>query len=83
MQRLEVSGAVRPIYGSLGVKRLRTSTTQFNVVYPDCPVYFSTINTPLELESGGCIMLTVQIASKRFENRTALDIVRLNYGGPG
>ena len=23
MQRLEVSGAVRPIYGSLGVKRLR------------------------------------------------------------
>ena len=24
MQRLEVSGAVRPIYGSLGFKRLRT-----------------------------------------------------------
>ena len=24
MQRLEVSGAVRPIYGSLGVKRLRS-----------------------------------------------------------
>jgi len=24
MQRLEVSGAVRPIYGSLGVKRLST-----------------------------------------------------------
>jgi len=24
MQRLEVSGAVRPIYGSLGLKRLRT-----------------------------------------------------------
>ena len=24
MQRLEVNGAVRPIYGSLGVKRLRT-----------------------------------------------------------
>jgi len=23
MQRLEVSGAVRPIYGSLGVKRLK------------------------------------------------------------
>ena len=29
MQRLEVSGAVRPIYGSLGVKRL---TTMFNAV---------------------------------------------------
>ena len=27
MQRLEVSVAVRPIYGSLGVKRLRTSGT--------------------------------------------------------
>jgi len=26
MQRLEVSGAVRPIYGSLGVKRLVLST---------------------------------------------------------
>jgi len=25
MQRLEVSGAVRPIYGSLGVKRLNKS----------------------------------------------------------
>jgi len=25
MQRLEVSGAVRPLYGSLGVKRLITS----------------------------------------------------------
>ena len=25
MQRLEVSGAVRPIYGSLGVKRLSSS----------------------------------------------------------
>jgi len=26
MQRLEISGAVRPIYGSLGVKRLRHKT---------------------------------------------------------
>ena len=26
MQRLEVSGAVQPIYGSLGVKRLRLLT---------------------------------------------------------
>ena len=26
MQRLEVSGAVRPIYGSLGVKRLNVSS---------------------------------------------------------
>jgi len=28
MQRLEVSGAVRPIYGSLGVKRLTHNTTK-------------------------------------------------------
>ena len=26
MQRLEVSGAVRPIYGSLGVKQLKSTT---------------------------------------------------------
>jgi len=26
MQRLEVRGAVRPIYGSLGVKRLNTTS---------------------------------------------------------
>ena len=30
MQRLEVSGAVRPIYGSLGVKRLNCLTTKEN-----------------------------------------------------
>ena len=28
MQRLEVSGAVRPIYGSLGVKGLRNKFTE-------------------------------------------------------
>ena len=42
MQRLEVSGAVRPIYGSLGVRRLRTegkaifsdtALLQFLVIY--------------------------------------------------
>ena len=29
MQRLEVSGAVRPIYGSLGVKRLIVAIRNF------------------------------------------------------
>ena len=29
MKRLEVSGAVRPIYGSLGVKRLSTAVQVF------------------------------------------------------
>ena len=31
MQRLEVSGAVRPIYGSLGVKRLNTLCSLFPI----------------------------------------------------
>jgi len=31
MQRLEVSGAVRPIYGSLGVKRLKNY--RYNQIY--------------------------------------------------
>jgi len=34
MQRLEVSGAVRPIYGSLGIKRLRGKVwrSEFNCI---------------------------------------------------
>ena len=32
MQRLEVSGAVRPIYGSLGIKRLRGTHTDTDVM---------------------------------------------------
>ena len=39
MQRLEVSGAVRPIYGSLGVKRL---TTTYCLVF-NC---VKTVDTP-------------------------------------
>ena len=31
MQRLDVSGAVRPIYGSLGVKRLIAITVSFSL----------------------------------------------------
>jgi len=32
MQRLEVSGAVRPIYGSLGVKRLNITMVYTSLV---------------------------------------------------
>ena len=32
MQRLEVSGAVRPIYGSLGVRRLKQSFPTFHYI---------------------------------------------------
>ena len=35
MQRLEVSGVVRPIYGSLGVKRLKTTHWHMQNVYND------------------------------------------------
>ena len=34
MQRLEVSGAVRPIYGSLGVKRLIWINSNLNYYKP-------------------------------------------------
>jgi len=33
MQRLEVSGEVRPIYGSLGVKRLRTKRSGEEILH--------------------------------------------------
>ena len=32
MKRLEVSGAVRPIYGSLGVKRLSTTPLKMYMI---------------------------------------------------
>jgi len=46
MQRLEVSGAVRPIYGSLGVKRLMTINVQQDatihnfILYLNCSTCF-------------------------------------------
>jgi len=42
MQRLEVSGAVRPIYGSLGVKRLNMYCVSGLEVYKNTRLYFST-----------------------------------------
>ena len=36
MQRLEVGGAVRPIYGSLGVKRLRYSCNKLQPLFVCC-----------------------------------------------
>ena len=37
MQRLEVSGAVRPIYGSLGVRRLRKKVMAVFRNFADAP----------------------------------------------
>ena len=43
MQRLEVSGAIRPIYGSLGVKRLMERRLDLSFFDP----YMVTINLTL------------------------------------
>ena len=56
MQGLEVSGAVRPIYGSLGVKRLADCNTMFNVT----STCYNT-QTP-------CILSTECVYSFRWEN---------------
>ena len=52
MQRLEVSGAVRPIYGSLGVKRLTgESRKKFGVYYVPvslCPGREATVAQSIE-----------------------------------
>jgi hypothetical protein len=42
MQRLEVSGAVRPIYGSLGVKTVKLRAA----FHSDCQVLFKWIYNP-------------------------------------
>jgi len=41
MQCLEVSSAVRPIYGSLGVKRLTEESAVWRVFLPEATVYLS------------------------------------------
>ena len=57
MQRLEVSGAVRPIYGSLGVKWLIGSC---NVYGDDCP---------LHLDCTGCsyYLVSEHVSIKAYE----------------
>ena len=62
MQRLEVSGAVRPIYGSLGVKRLRNVNTPIlrsRASFPsgstNIPLLLITIVTPFQRVIAYCI----------------------------
>ena len=59
MQRLEVSEAVRPIYGSLGVKRLIACTDCYTVLWPE-----------LCVQNRGCIV-TVD-TSFIFSNKSRL-----------
>ena len=57
MQRLEVSGAVRPIYGSLGVKRLiyYDSTNKFVAsVYCTLPFTDSKLLSPEAYDEKHC-----------------------------
>ena len=71
MQRLEVSGAVRPIYGSLGVKRLNTRKTS---VMPDevgCfpsemyaksdSLHFHTAIFPTEKKKSLCLITNIYV----------------------
>ena len=48
MQRLEVSGAVRPIYGSLGVKRLTADIQMANVTYVQRKIQLSGFSAYLD-----------------------------------
>ena len=50
MQRLEVSGAVRPVYGSLGVKRLRNVGNIIFIPWGS-PMFFDIDSNRSELES--------------------------------
>jgi len=86
MQRLEVSGAVRPIYGSLGVKRL-TWALAASEWYTSCPSRFNPEKEPqhpLKRRLGGTQSLPGQfeggkrcLAPAGFEDRTVQSLYRL------
>ena len=44
MQRLEVSGAIRPIYGSLGVKRLSKPQILYECHWNVLPLFWNDCN---------------------------------------
>ena len=65
MQRLEVSGALRPLYGSLGVEGLnRTTNFQFHNLYhvphSSCKYVFCLVSTALlvSLATNSCCSYT-------------------------
>jgi len=51
VQRLDVSGAVRPMYGSLGVKRLNTITCSSCLFSPSCSCYSCSVCTHFKRSS--------------------------------
>jgi len=62
MQRLEVSGAVRPIYGSLGVKRLIFVLVTYYLTFPCSQHICAHMNTTYPCSDGisRCILWTAQ-----------------------
>ena len=55
MQRLEVSGAVRPLYGSLGVKGLSHAVYISNLERPSAATVRSTLTRCVHLRHRFCI----------------------------
>ena len=72
MQRLEVSGAVRPIYGSLGVKRLTTLHTSSSYILqpPQCAE---------NLVADGCPQVYVFPLEILIMNKANLMLLRSNH----
>ena len=65
MQRLEVSGAVRSIYGSLGIKRLKNcsdNSPPSRKVYLDAVVGLAWSNDPKSWAGGNLVTGTVSHA---------------------
>jgi hypothetical protein len=61
MQRLKVSGAVRPLYGPLGVKGLRYISTNSTIYVPrECSCVFSVVQRIIGTDF---VVVTVRCAS--------------------
>ena len=71
MQRLEVSGAVRPIYGSLGVKRL----TNCNDIWGTVEMKSSTHQNPLVRQIGDYSMSDLQQQYKKYTHKRTKHIL--------
>ena len=72
MQRLEVSGAVRPIYGSLGVKRLRMGTCILHtqLLFPIiCTNFINTVRD-MGFEGVTCVQALSEDADKSWGSIT-------------
>ena len=76
MQRLEVSGVVRPIYGSLGVKRLRSF---IRIAYLRNNYMFRPFSRPSSGWSYILFQATIQYAILRWRGRNRKDATNLMF----